>query len=125
MADLQNSRRRMEEEKKTLLSYASSQVIQEFLPIIDNFELSFSHLPENLKNEEWIKGIDHILTQSKQILERNGITNIPAKPGDKVDPSLHEVVMKADGKPGEIVEVLQKGYMQNGKVLRTAKVKAA
>lgn len=124
-ADLQNLRRRMEEEKRSIVDFAVSQTVLEMLPIIDNFERSFEHLPENLKNEEWVKGIGHILHQCVNFLHKHNIKEIEVKVGDKFDPTLHEVMIRGEGNPGEVLEVLQKGYKLNDRVIRTVKVKAA
>lgn len=123
MADLQNYRRRVEEEKKTMFDFAATSMILDILPIIDNFQRSLEHLPENLKNEEWVKGIEHILAQCLDLLEKRGVQVMQIKTGDPVDPNLHQAVMNEAGPEGTILEVFEKGYTLNGKVIRTAKVK--
>ena len=124
-AEMQNFRKRMEEEKRGIIEFATSQIITEILPVIDNFDRSFEHLPENLQNEEWVKGVSHILDQCHKFLQKYNIIAMEIKPGEQLDPCFHEVMMPGEGNPGEILEVLQKGYLIGDRVLRTAKVKAA
>ncbi len=122
-ADLQNFRRRTEEGKKELLDAMITSTITEFLPIIDNLERSFDHLPENLASENWITGVKHILDQCHAVLQKHGVKSLETKKGDTVNPSLHTVVAKGEGDPDKISEVIEKGYSIGDKVIRTAKVK--
>ena len=124
-ADLQNFRRRLEDEKKDIASFANTQLILKFLPIVDNFQRSFDHLPPTIADDEWTQGIQHILTQCQQLLEQEGVKEIPVKPGDPIDPNLHEVMLQGEGESGKVVEVLQPGYLLGDKIIRTAKIKAA
>ncbi len=124
-AEMQNFRRRTEEEKGGVIEFVTGQIITEILPVIDNFDRSFDHLPENLQDEEWTKGIAHILDQCHELLGKYNVTEMQVKPGDSLDPKLHEVMMPGEGSPGEIIEILRKGYLIDDRVLRTAKVRAA
>lgn len=122
-ADLQNFRRRTEEGKRELLDAMTAATITEFLPVIDNLERSFDHLPENLKSEDWVKGVKHILDQCHTVLQKHGVKPLETKKGDAVNPAFHTVVAKGEGENGKITEIIEKGYAIGDKVIRTAKVK--
>lgn len=122
LAELQNAKRRMEEEKKSFAAFANQSLILELLGIVQSFNLSVSHLPEVLKGDEWVKGVLLIDQQLNALLERRGVKVIECKVGDKVDPSRHEVVMQGEGGVGMVVGVLEKGYEMNGRILRAVKV---
>jgi len=95
------------------------------LPILDNFEIAEKKLPENLKNDENIKGVLQIKAQIQDFLKNQGIEEIKSV-GERFDPNFQEIVEMVE-KPGVdsgiVIEEIQKGYKINGKVLRPAKVK--
>lgn len=119
-ADLQNFRRRAEDDKKNLMAFANANLLLEILPIVDNFERAFTHKPDDI-SKEWNDGIEQIYKHFKQILEKQGVTEIKTQ-GEKYDHNLHEAMLHSSGEDGIIVQVLEKGYILNGKVLRPAKV---
>jgi len=124
VAEMQNLKRRSEEDKKQFAAFANQALILDILQIVQSFNLSVEHLPKDLADNEWVKGVLSIDQQLNGFLERQGVKEIECKVGDKVDPAKHEVMMKGEGKEGEVVEVFEKGYEMNGRVLRPAKVKA-
>ena len=108
-----------------ILKYADVGLISKFLPILDNFEVVEKKLPENLKNDENVKGILQIKTQILDFLKNQGVEEIKSV-GEKFDPNFHEVVGEIetrDKRQGIIIEEIQKGYKINGRLLRPAKVK--
>jgi molecular chaperone GrpE len=116
-----------------LVKYADMGIILKILPILDNLELVEKELPDDLKNNENVKGILQIKSQIKDFLKGQGVEEIKSV-GNKFDPYLHEIIggisfsefLSKNGKeaaPGSIVEEIQKGYIVGGKVLRPAKVK--
>jgi molecular chaperone GrpE len=96
-------------------------IISEFLPILDNLERAEKDITKELKNDNWVKGILGIKDQIKSILKEEGVEEI--KDNKIFNPEIHEAVATGKGKENEILEVFQKGYFLNGKVLRPAKVK--
>jgi len=83
------------------------------------------NLPEDLKNDEKIKGILKIKTQIKDFLKSQGVEEIECL-GKKFDPNLHEVVEEVNKEgvePGTVIEEIRKGYKINGRLLRPAKVR--
>lgn len=122
MADLQNFKRRMEEEKRQFAKYASANVFLEILPVFDSFERAAQHLPDDLKDNDWVKGIQGIIKQFEQIMEKFSIKKMKAL-GEKFDPERHEAVASGEGEKDIITEELEAGYMMDEYVLRPAKVK--
>ena len=121
MAEFQNFKRRTEEEKRELQVYANMKLLKSIFPAIDNFARAFEHIPEDLKEHEFIKGIQATETTLMQGLQSLGLEAID-QTGIPADPNLHEVLMEGDGPSGEIVQIFEKGYTFNGKTVRAAKV---
>ena len=122
MADLQNFKRRTEEDKKNLVSFANVNLILEILPILDNFERAIKHQPKAaFDSKDWLEGIMQIYNQLQQFLEKQGLEQISAK-GEKYNPNLHEAMLHVEGKDGIILDELEKGYILKGKIIRPTKV---
>lgn len=119
-ADLQNFRRRTEEERNSLGAFANANLILEILPIVDNFERAIEHKPEDLSGD-WVDGILQIYEQFKTNLEKQGVQEIKTI-GEKCDPNRHEALLQVDGENDIIMQELEKGYLLNNKVIRPAKV---
>src|SRR5690606_28569901 len=129
LADLQNARRRMEEEKASFAAFANQGLILKVLDIYENYHRLLEHKPEGFDdvmkqqgNEEWAKGLQLIDEQFQGFLEQQGVQKIEAKPGDMIDPERHEAVMSGEGEQGVILEVFSPGYEMKGRVIKTAKV---
>lgn len=122
-AELQNAKVRMEKDAKDLRQYASEQIILRLLPTVDNFQRAFQHLPEELKNHEWVKGVAVVEQDFIRTLSDLGLKKIESV-GKPVDAHVHEVVTTGEGENGVILEVFEDGYELHGKVIRPAKVKA-
>jgi molecular chaperone GrpE len=126
-ADLLNYRKEELERVGELIKYADVGIILKILPILDNFEMAEKKLPENLKNDENIKGVLLIKNQIQDFLKSQDVEEIKSV-GEKFDPNWHEVVEeieKKDKEAGIIIEEIQKGYKIHGRLLRPARVKVA
>ncbi len=121
-ADLQNAKTRMQKDGDEVRKYATEVVIKRLLPVIDNFQRGFGHLPKELAGNDWVKGITAIEMSLMKELSDMGLKRMESK-GQQVDTARHEVITMGPGKEGEIVEVFEEGYELNGKVIRPAKVK--
>ena len=123
MADFQNYKKRVEKEKRDLYSYANEKIMNDLLTVMDNFERALEHdADENFK-----EGIEMIFKQLSDVLEKDGLAEIPAL-GEEFDPNVHSAVMTEeteDYESGKVSGVMQKGYTLNGKVIRPAMVKVA
>jgi molecular chaperone GrpE len=120
-ADLQNAKARMEKEGQEIRSFAMQGLIEKLLPTISNFQRAFEHLPEELSDHDWIKGLYATEQQLMADLQSVGLQKIESM-GQAVDPQIHEVLQAAEGEKDIIVQVLEEGYSLNGKTIRPAKV---
>jgi len=126
-ADFLNYKKEELERLGEMVKYAGESLILKILPILDNFEIAEKKLPENLKNDENVKGILQIKNQILNFLKEQGVEEIKSV-GERFDPNFHEVVEEVEAKdkePGTIVEEIQKGYKINDRLLRPAKVKVS
>jgi molecular chaperone GrpE len=121
-AELQNAKIRMEKDAADIRTFASERLIRKLLPTIDNFQRAFGHLPEDLKDHEWVKGIAAIEQELMKRMAEEGLVKIDAL-GAPFDPHVHDVLMEGPGEKGVVIDVLDDGYLLHGKVLRPAKVK--
>jgi molecular chaperone GrpE len=123
-ADATNLRRRHEEQLGTVRTHAKANVVRELLPVIDNFERALKHVPDNLKNNDYIKGVQGVVKQFEKFLSDLGVERIKTA-GEVFDPRLHEAVSMEDGDGmTEIVsEELQSGYKIGNDIIRHAMVK--
>src|SRR5579859_5480450 len=123
-ADAINVRRRADEERAQLGTTIKAMVIEELLPAIDHLELAIKHIPKDMADHDYIKGIKSVLKQFEQCFAQLGVERIKTV-GEIFDPKLHEAVHLESGKGSvEVVcEELQPGYKIGDKVIRPAKVK--
>ena len=120
-ADFENYKKRTEKQQEDFRTYASKEILKEILPLLDSFELALKHT-DNL--EDFLKGMELIYVQFKDILKSQGVERIKA---EKFDPHLHEALLQeeSDKEEGTILEELQAGYKMKDQVLRHTKVKVA
>ncbi len=125
-ADAENLRRRHAADLASLTISAKADVVKELLPIIDNFERALKHVPEDLIDNEYVKGVQGIVKQFEKTLASIGVQRI-ATTGQPFDPVLHNAVSMEDtGQGKEIVsEELQSGYVLGDHVIRHAMVRVA
>ncbi|WP_412679614.1 nucleotide exchange factor GrpE [Brevibacillus choshinensis] len=125
MADMDNLRRRARKEQEDLAKYASQKVVEELLPILDNFERALAADKEAMTLESLLTGVDMVYRQMVQVFDKEGLAVIQAK-GQPFDPHVHQAVMQTQDPEfdsGVVVEELQKGYMFKDRVVRPAMVK--
>ncbi len=124
MADYQNLVKDVAKEKMEFVKFANQNLILELLPILDNFKLAFSKVPDAEQGGAWTVGFAHIKKQLEDFLKENGVEEIKTV-GEKFDPMLHEAVEKVENsekESGLIVEEKKPGYKLHGKVVQAAKV---
>lgn len=124
-AEFDNFRRRTLKEKMELMKSGGEGVLANILPVIDDFERALNAFSE-IEDENPLKhGVILIYNKFQDFLKQNGIQEIEAKEKD-FDTDLHEAVTKIPAPTkelkGKVVDVVQKGYLLNEKVLRFAKV---
>src|SRR3989344_2508034 len=122
-ADAENIRRRHTEEIMGLKTHVKANVVRELLPVIDNFERALKHIPKDLENNEYVKGVSGIVKQFEQTLQSMGVEKIKTV-GEVFDPHLHEAIsIEGDGGHEIVAEELQPGYKIGDDVIRHATVR--
>ncbi len=123
-ADLANFKKRSEQERAELVSFANASLIGKLLPILDDFERALGAVPEELCSTKWVEGMKLIERKLRTVLEQEGVSPIDAL-GKKFDPHMHEAVLReaGEGEMDTVVEELQKGYRLRDRVLRPTMVR--
>lgn len=122
MADFQNFKRRADEDKMRFVKFANADLLKELLPIIDNFDRACVHVPDELKEDVWAKGVVSTHDELMKALTKIGVKKTETV-GQKFDPTKHDALMQAPGEKDVIVEELEPGYIYNGDTIKAAKVK--
>lgn len=125
-AEYSNYKRRTDNEKKEIYSYANEKIVSELLNVLDNFERAIDSMPTG-NMDSLSDGVNMIFKQFMEVLENNGLSEIKSEQC-QFDPNFHHAVLteSVDGmESNAIIQVLQKGYALNGKVVRPSMVKVA
>ena len=124
LAEFENYKKRSSKERETLYNSILADVVESFLPIVDNLE---NALKANTQDVEYKKGIELVLKQIQTLLKSKGVEEIPAV-GETFDPALHEAVSSVqdpEKNTQEIVQEYRKGYKIGHKVIRHSMVVVA
>ncbi len=126
-ADMENLKKRLQNEHANTMKFMMQSFIEELLPVVDNFErsLAVENPSDEIKN--FLKGYEMIYNQLMQVLQSQGVEVIKTE-GEEFDPNFHQAVMtvKDDNfKSNMIVEELQKGYKLKDRVIRASLVKVS
>jgi molecular chaperone GrpE len=123
-ADAMNLRRRHDEQMAGLRTSVKASVVRDLLPVIDNFERALKHVPEDLKDNTYIKGVQGVVKQFEKTLAAMGVEKIKTI-GEPFNPHLHEAVSMEEGDGDEEVvsDELQSGYTIGDEVIRHAMVR--
>lgn len=127
IAEFDNFRKRTEKEKSQMYEIGAKDIIEEILPVVDNFERGLDAVKEEDKEDPFIQGMEMVYKQLITVLEELGVKPIEAV-GKEFDPNLHNAVMHVEDENfGEniIAEEFQKGYMYRDSVVRHSMVKVA
>ncbi|TNF34724.1 MAG: nucleotide exchange factor GrpE [Gammaproteobacteria bacterium] len=124
-AEMQNVRRRAERDVEQARKFALDRFAADLLPVMDNFERALQAADDsNEALKPVLEGIELTRRQLADVFQRHQITAIDPK-GQPFDPALHEAVatVPAPGaEPNTVLDVMQKGYTLNGRVIRAAMV---
>ena len=125
MAEFDNYRRRTAQEKLEMVSVASEDTIKGLLPVLDDCERAMDVLSKSTDSEAAKEGTELIFNKLMGYLKSKGLSVIEARDKD-FDTDVHEAVaqfpVNEEAKKGKVFDVVQTGYMLNGKVIRFAKV---
>jgi len=122
-ADFINYRTRAEEDRQRGIVAGKAAAILKLLPVIDNIERAVTHMPDDLAENSWAKGVSSLGKSLDKSLADMGVTRIEAV-GQPFDPNLHEAISAEGEGTHEIVsEELRAGYMLDGQIIRHSMVK--
>ncbi|TSC89261.1 MAG: molecular chaperone GrpE [Parcubacteria group bacterium Gr01-1014_3] len=121
-ADLINYQKDEQKRFEEFAKFANISIIKDLVGSLDNFDLAIAALE---KQGPVDKGIYMIRSQIADTLKRQGVEAMIVEAGGTFDPSFHEAVgeMESDHPPGSIAEVLEQGYILNGKVIKPVRIK--
>jgi molecular chaperone GrpE len=126
-ADFANYKRRIERDQQAMALSIKGEVAKKYLGVIDDLERALKNRPTDATADSWANGIELIYRKLQNILEAEGIKRIAAET-EEFDPSRHEAISHEESpehESGQIIEVVQQGYMLGERVLRPAMVRVA
>ncbi len=131
LADYKNLQKETTERRSEWAQMSKTMILEDFIPVYDNFKTAFFHHPllsadndEHKQIKSWVDGIGYIMKQFGDVMKSHGIEEIKTI-GEKFDPSLHESVGEEESagtESGMIVKEASGGYKMAGKVVKVAKV---
>jgi len=127
-ADFLNYKKAEEKRFQEVVKFANERLIKSLIPVMDSLELAIESTNKDRKaqaNDSYLKGLLLIYSQMKDLLEKEGVEVINPKKGEEVNPYFEEVIseVKTTEVPeNKIYQVLEKGYILRGKVIRPARV---
>jgi molecular chaperone GrpE len=123
-AEFENARKRAERERAEFREFVTGQAIEQFLPVLDNFELA---LKSTGSAHQLRSGVNLIVKQMEEILDKMQVKAVPAV-GEAFDPHIHEAMgtVERDDVPDQhVAEEVRRGYKIRGRLLRPALVRVA
>jgi len=123
-ADLENFRKRMHKEKADAIKFANSTLLNDLLPIVDNFHFGLDAARQEAEGGVVFQGMSMVMRQLTDFLGEYGVEEVPAE-GQSFDPNLHDAVKQehSDSVPeGVVIAVIRRGYKLRDRLLRAANV---
>ena len=123
-AELDNYRKRMTREKLDAVRYGNQRLLEELLPVLDNFDMGMQAASQEQGSMLYM-GMDMVHKQIGEFFNSQNVTEIPAETGGDFDPNLHEAISQEasdDVEEGKIVRVVRKGYRIGDRLLRPSNV---
>lgn len=125
-AEYDNYRKRCVKDREDFAKYANRSLLEELLPVIDNFEMGMQMAEKDQGSMIYI-GMKMVQKQLADFLDGQGVESIPAEPGQMFDHNIHEAIMSepSDQPEGTVLRILRKGYNLRGRLLRPVNVVTA
>jgi molecular chaperone GrpE len=123
-AEFDNFKRRIESEATNIVRFATESLIDDLLPVLDDFERSLKHSKESKESDALIKGVELIYQKLVKVLEGRGVKTFETV-GKEFSVDFHDALMQMPRKglpPHIVIEEVEKGYILNDRVIRHAKV---
>jgi molecular chaperone GrpE len=124
-AEFDNYRKRTLREKMDMTKYAGENILLGLIPVIDDFERAIAHIDSTTDFNALKNGIDLIYGKLIDFLKQNGVKEIDSLNGNfnvDLQEAVAKVPVEESDKKGKVIDVVQKGYFLQDKVLRFAKV---
>ena len=121
-AEMENLRKRTTRDREDAIRYANQRLLEELIPVIDNFEMGMQAASQDTKSMIYI-GMDMVRRQLNEFLASQGVEEIPTT--GQFDPNLHDAVAQEDcsaGEEGRILKVTRRGFRLRDRLLRPASV---
>ena len=125
-ADFENYRKRVDAEKQVAREDGEVRSILKLLPVIDTIERAVTHIPEDIAEHQWVKGVAGLVKQLEKSLSSLHLQKIEAQTGTEFNPEFHQAIQfdeEASGEKEVVAEELQPGYTLSGRPIRHAMVK--
>ncbi len=126
-ADFANYKKRIERDQVQMSQTLNGTIIKKYLVVLDDMERALKNRPVEPEGAKWAEGIELIYRKLQTILDNENVKRIPAEAAE-FDPTIHEAISheeSPDHESGQVIEVLQQGYMIGDRVLRPALVRVA
>lgn len=125
VAEFENYKRRTSKERMEMYATAGREVIENLLPVMDDFERAISEIKKS-DDVEHLKGVELIYNKMAESLKKQGLAVMPVKAGDQFDADLHEAVTQIPAPKkklkGKVIDVIQQGYTLGDRIIRYPKV---
>lgn len=126
-AEFANYKKRIERERVQMHKELTVNIVKRYLEVGDDLQRALENSPIDGDGAEWAAGVELIQRKLNKILTNEGITPMQAL-GETFDPNLHEAISQEENRDyesGQIIEVIQNGYLMGDRVLRPALVRIA
>ncbi|MFC4356092.1 nucleotide exchange factor GrpE [Chryseomicrobium palamuruense] len=126
-ADFDNYRRRVQKDSEAAAKYRSQSLVNDLLPVVDNFERALETSATTEEAKTLLKGVEMVFRMFKQALESEGVLEINPD-GEPFDPNFHQAVIQEASdthESGTVIQTLQKGYQLKDRIIRPAMVKVS
>lgn len=127
MADAENARKRADRDRREAENYGGSKLARDMLPVFDNLKRAIDAITEEQRDAHaaLIEGIELTMRELTNVFSKHGVTVIAPEAGDPFDPNEHEAMFEAPvpgTKAGDIIQVMNVGFMIHDRLLRPAQV---
>ena len=123
-AEFDNYRKRVQRDSEQHRLRAAEAVVESLLPVMDNMGRALDAAARH-EEGQLIAGLELVAGQLRTTLEGHGLDEVPVEAGTLFDPNLHEAVLtqaSSDYEEGTVLQLLERGYLLHGRLLRPAKV---
>lgn len=127
LADVENTRKRGERDRREAEQYGGSKLARDMLPVYDSLKRALDVATDDQRESAGalIEGIELTMRELLNVFQKHGIERIAPQPGDRFDPQVHQAMFEAPvpgTKAGDIIEVMTEGFMLHDRLLRPAQV---